>query len=361
MELIQIILLIFGMSVAIGIAILIVARFRRSTVASVGASLDVNQLKRLNERLTSRQDDFGEVRLPELPKVPGMISPNECRYLYWLTSKGYTGSGAVVELGTFLGRSTIHLASGIRDSGYTTKLHCADLFKWNKAFNNLSIDYGLNIEHGDDFQPYFEANVRPVYDNIKVIKSALRDYQWEGGPIEILFLDAPKSMQDISVTLPKFARHLVPGLSIVVMQDYLHSPSFPLAMVLSTLRGELELIHTVSLSSTASFAVTKHMDFYKPLPEWNFFKWNRKQMLDAWDHILKPLDPQPRNYLEPGLSMMLMDVGDEEEALRRIRHIEFTAEGLERWKFLGNLPQYYEKYKPLFDATIDPTVELASG
>lgn len=58
--------------------------------------------------------------------------------------------------------------------------------------------------------------------------------------------------------------------------------------------------------------------------------------------------------------MMLMDVGDEEEALRRIRHIEFTAEGLERWKFLGNLPQYYEKYKPLFDATIDPTVELAS-
>src|SRR6185369_14134011 len=88
------------------------------------------QALRLAERQRPRFSDFSDVKLPSLPDVPGMISEAEGRYLYWLTSQTYTGRGTVVEVGTWLGRSTIHLAAGLRDAGHPDALHCFDQFLW---------------------------------------------------------------------------------------------------------------------------------------------------------------------------------------------------------------------------------------
>ncbi len=91
------------------------------------------QRTRLAERSVARQGAFRDVELPELPEIPGMSSVAEGRYLYWLTSRGYTGCGAVVEIGPWLGRSTVHLAAGLRDSGHHDVLHTFDRFVWDAS------------------------------------------------------------------------------------------------------------------------------------------------------------------------------------------------------------------------------------
>ena len=78
--------------------------------------LSEDQSARVAERSRPRRSDFREVTLPDLPKVPGMISNSDRRYLYWLASQGYTGTGAVVEVGTWLGLSTIHLGADSLDA-----------------------------------------------------------------------------------------------------------------------------------------------------------------------------------------------------------------------------------------------------
>ena len=56
--------------------------------------------------------------LPPLPEVPTMLSPEERRYLYWLGNEVWSGRGCVVEIGSWLGGSTVCLAAGMRASGH---------------------------------------------------------------------------------------------------------------------------------------------------------------------------------------------------------------------------------------------------
>src|SRR5262245_49516528 len=172
-------------------------------------ALTTEQRSRLEER-RRRPFDPLSVDLPVLPQVPGMIREEEGRYLYWLTSRAYAGAGAVVEVGSWLGRSTIHLAAGLRDAGYHDALHCFDQFSWRRSHG---LKAPLPLSKGEDFQPYFERNVRPVCPSVRVTKTAIRDLSWDGGPVEILFLDAPKTLPDLSSILAVFGPHLMPGLS----------------------------------------------------------------------------------------------------------------------------------------------------
>jgi hypothetical protein len=304
------------------------------------------QRERLARRSVPFQSDFLDVRLPELPRLPGMITTQEQQYLYWLTSEGFTGSGVVVEVGTWLGRSTIHLGAGLLANGYSSHLHCFDKYVWIKAYEAPRLNPGFTLEEGADFKPYFERNVCPVYPNVRVTKTAIDELTWDEGPIEILFLDAPKSFRDITTALVKFGPYLIPDLSIIVFQDYLHAPSYPIASVVSVL-PQLQLLHVVPNSSTAAFAVRGPMAYEKPPLEWYYTRWSTEEIFSNWKKILDPLSPQPRSFIEPGLCLLLFDLGRKEEAIRYLRRITFTPEGRERWQFLGSVASN-ARYKELF-------------
>lgn len=246
-----------------------------------------------------------------------MISVGEKRYLYWLTSSCYSGRGAVVEVGTWLGSSTIHLAAGLRDAGYTDRLHCYDRFEWRRLHGNKA---DLDLDIGDDFQPHFEANVRPIAPDVRVTKADLSEIRWDGGPIEILFLDAPKKLRAISDAFAAFGPALVPGLSVIVFQDYTHLPSYPLAAIVSCLSDRLELLHVVETGGTATFAVRGPLDFRDSQPrEWNYATWTTERAVDTWNRVLEPLGAYARRRLESGIAFVLADLGDREAARQWLR------------------------------------------
>jgi len=326
----------------------------RSSRGSLGSmmiplhpELSGEQRRRLAERASPRYSDFAAVRLPELPHVPGMISPAEQRYLYWLASCGYTGSASVVEVGPWLGCSTVHLAAGLRDAGFHDSLCCIDQFALRSAH---SLKASLPLRRGDDFQPYFESNVRPVYPRIRVIRTVIKNLVWSGGPIEILVLDAPKKLEDISAALAAFGPSLVPGLSLMVLQDYLHAPSYALPAVVGRLSRELELVHVVEDGSTVSFAVREPLRYERAQPrEWNFLLWSSSDTGERWRRLMEALPERPRAWLEPGLALMLFDQGAVKEACKAIRAVRFDPAMAARWQRYSSTP-FYDLYGPLFES-----------
>jgi hypothetical protein len=291
--------------------------------------------------------DFSDVVLPDLPTVPGMTSPAECRYLYWLTSSQLSGSGHLVEIGTWLGRSTLHIAAGLHESGHRQELHCFDGYTWGRSDSKAA---DLPLKPGDSFQRYFEENVRPFRDWITSHCTRIADIAWSGEPVELLFLDAPKKQAEITRCLDVFGPSLIAGQSIIAIQDYLYFPAYALAACMYALRDHLEPVHVVLGGSTVAFRVTKAIDLAQTRPaEWDLRRWTPEQVHAAWDAILDALPEPARERLQPGRALHLYDSGAKAEAVRAMQALPMTTQQRKKIASLAK-SHHYLGYPELFVA-----------
>ncbi len=150
--------------------------------------------------------------------VPAMLSREERQYLIWLTSTQYEGWGAVVDLGPWLGGSTAALAEGLRRRGKGGVVHSLDLFRWEPDY--MGPVAAEPLEEGADFQHVFARHTAPWASFIQARQADLSRFRWEGGPIELLFVDAAKTWELANAILAGFGDHLIPGRSRVVLQDF---------------------------------------------------------------------------------------------------------------------------------------------
>jgi hypothetical protein len=291
--------------------------------------------------------DFNEVYLPHLPDVPGMTSAAECRYLYWLASSQLGGIGRLVEVGSWLGRSTLHLAAGLSHSGHVKELHCFDGFRWAPRDSGRA---NLPLKTGDDFQKYFEANIGPFRHLVTAHRTQITDIAWSGEAIEILFLDAPKKLQEIVRCLEVFGSSLIAGKSMIVMQDYLYFPAYVLAVCMYALRDQLELVHVVLGGSTVAFLVTKPIDLRRSRPEeLDIHRWSPQQIKACWDIILAPLPDKARERLELGRALHLYNCGAKQDAVRAVRELPLTTAQKNKIAILSK-SHHYLSYPELFTA-----------
>src|SRR5262249_34397132 len=191
----------------------------------------------------------------------------------------------------------------------------------------------LPLSKGEDFQPHFERNVRPVYPSVRVTKTAIRDLLWDGGPVEILFLDAPKTLPDLSTVLAVFGPHLLPGLSVIVFQDYQHFPSYSSPALVSSLHEELEPLHAMEEGGSVSFEVRGPMCFDLAQPVgWNFARWTREEAAARWRQVLSPLPLRVRSRVAPGLVVLLYDSHGKDVACEGLRGMPRDDEPRTHWR-----------------------------
>jgi len=307
--------------------------------------LTQHQKNRLNKRWIRRFDEFKDVNLPDLPNIPGMVSTNEMAYLYWLVSETYTGSGKIVELGSWLGKSTVAIASGLESSGIEEIVYTFDKYEWHNSFDSKS---NLGLKHGSDFKHLFDANVKGFVQYINSTKTNLRDIVWENGSVEILFLDAPKRIKDMKSTFIEFGPWLIPNVSIIVLQDFGRFPSFEIAAFISFFQDSLELMHVVERSSTVSFKVKDNYYFnQEKLQGFEFNNFSVSEVVQNWNNLLSKLPINTKERLEPGISMLLYDLGQEQEALEIIRKNKAKWGMHKKWEQLIDTI-FYERYKILY-------------
>ncbi|MDJ0785676.1 MAG: class I SAM-dependent methyltransferase [Myxococcota bacterium] len=291
--------------------------------------------------------DFrARVTLDDVPEVPGMIAQPTQAYYKWLTSESLAGRGAVVEIGTFLGRSTVHLAAGLRLRRDEPVLHCFDRFVWRPEHADT---VALPLQAGESFEAIFLDNVRAVYPNVRTHAGEIRDIAWSGEPIELLVLDAPKQLPDLSTVLSVFGPSLLEG-GRIVLEDFLYFPAYPIACVLSRLGDVLAYEHVVDRSHTVALRVEAPLACGDAQPlDWDPSRWSPAEVRARWDAILEPLPEPARRRLAPGRWLHLHDLGAVDEACAGVRGLDLNRDEQALWERLAQT-HLHDRYAPLFAA-----------
>jgi hypothetical protein len=209
------------------------------------------------------------------PGVPTMVSRAEQRYLHWLTRTQWRDEGHVLEIGPWLGGSTLCLARGmaLAHPAARHRLHAFDNFTWRAFMGRFA---PLSLDDGQSFEPHFHANVAEQRARIVAHALALPDeaipgdveatgvrgsaassappFVWDPRePIEILFVDGAKSWRGMRWLLRSTAPSLRAERALLVCQDFKHWGSSWVPLLIARLAGALELVHVVRRGSTATF------------------------------------------------------------------------------------------------------------
>ena len=159
-----------------------------------------------------------------LTRVQTMLVPDELRLLQYLAEEYYSGAGAIIDAGSFLGGSTVAFADGLRRNQRARlpqkPIHAYDRFEveeWTRG-----TFFPGDSAAGASFRAEFDRNVVRYSDLIEVHAGDIRDHPWDGGPIEILFIDVAKHWTVCDWVTWQFFPRLIPGRSVVVQQDYLY-------------------------------------------------------------------------------------------------------------------------------------------
>lgn len=159
------------------------------------------------------------------PMPPTMLSECECQFLQGLTREIYSAAGRIVDLGSFLGGSTVSLASGLaanpkRDAA-AARIHSYDQFVWSEGLHGFFANLPRPLQPGDSFLDLFEGATRPWQDRLVVHAGDVTTFPWDESPIEILFVDVCKTAEVNEFVVREFFPALIPGRSVVIQQDYL--------------------------------------------------------------------------------------------------------------------------------------------
>ena len=195
--------------------------------------------------------------------VVGMITEQERDWFRSYAANVYSGVGAIVDLGCFVGSTTISLAQGVlanRIAG-ATKIHAYDHFVWDdfiKAWwkaKNLPLPDIVD----DSFLPEFLNRTLAWKDQIKVHQQDLTHVQWQNGPIEFLLVDAMKSPELADSITHAFFPYLIPGKSYLAQQDFAHFFTSWIHLLQFRLRDSFVVAADIPKSGTVVFRYKRQL------------------------------------------------------------------------------------------------------
>jgi hypothetical protein len=230
---------------------------RQEAVESAEASPQPRDGAQLSDE-ESATHAWKRIALPEdVLRIPSMLTHEELQYLSWLTAEVYEGWGAIIDLGPWLGSSSAALADGLRRAGRVGTVRAFDLFQWSRSY--MESQAPENLPEGEDFQFLFRRHIAPFAAWMDAEKQDLMHYRWEGGPIEILFVDAAKSWELTNQILRGFGQALVPNKSRVILQDYRFWYTYWLPLIFDSRPDVWEEAERIEYGTTGSFRPLKSL------------------------------------------------------------------------------------------------------
>src|SRR4029079_18086766 len=131
--------------------------------------------------------------------------------------------------------------------------------------------------------------------------------KWSDGPIDVLFMDAPKKLRNLHYVLCEFGQYMDVG-GVLSLQDFAYFPAYELVAAMDVMekKGFVKFTEAV-LPTTAVFEVAKK---WSPndlqVGDYACDKWEPKQIIRVWDKWSERI-PDPR--FPVGGCMLLYDRG----------------------------------------------------
>jgi hypothetical protein len=191
----------------------------------------------------------------------GATTPEERAFCEWYDRIAYRGAGAVVDLGSWLGSTTVPLARGMTHRSRDlpkTRIQAYDRFVWEEWMTEFAHASGVDPPYlpGDDFRPMLEAALGSYLSTVDVLTADLRTERWGGGPIELLVVDAMKSWELAKNIVQEFYSRLVHG-GVIFHQDFAHYYTPWIHLIGYRLRDCLEVYYDVPHSDAVAFRLRR--------------------------------------------------------------------------------------------------------
>jgi len=204
------------------------------------------------------------------PKPPGgvelgMTVKTEQTFCRHYARDRYTGQGEIVDLGCWMGATTITFSKGLRQNPRLRKeqiqkrIHSYDLFRWHRSMdaNVQGTPLAGRFREGESFLSEFETRTAPYQEHYTVHPGDLNQHPWKGGSIEMLFVDAMKWTDTAQSILRTFYPHLIPGVSLVAHQDFAHFYTGWIHLIQYRLRDYFDFDSEVKRSCTVVFKLKR--------------------------------------------------------------------------------------------------------
>ncbi len=179
-------------------------------------------------------------------------------YLHWVGAQAYRGAGRVVDLGPWLGGSTVALGTGLTSNPrWTGKLLSYDMFVMDEGSARAAKSPRVA---GESFLVEYLANTGFLGDRLVARPGRLpefaslaqqRELYPEQDAIEVLFVDLCKVWGVHNTVLSAFGRHLVPG-GLLIQQDFKWD-CYWLPIHMWQLRSTFEPVADIPGSATVTF------------------------------------------------------------------------------------------------------------
>lgn len=287
----------------------------------------------LHDRVAATRRALRSARVPGEPfpgasSLPTMLAAEEVALLHALTRDVVTGWGSVVELGTFLGGSTVALGRGLQDraDAVRPRVHTYDRFVQD-AWPSF------DVAEGEDVLPRWEATVAQVRDLVDVHVGSLDARDAPDGPVELLFVDVVKQAPTITEVMHGFVARTRPG-SVIVHQDLFHWGSPWVATTVAALWDRLEYVGHAARASGV-LVVTEPVADLATAIDWGAISPSAQLSLiddlaDRFEH------PTLRGTLELA-ALFLAKLTDPQLYARRLDRARRTATGPRLQRYLAEV------------------------
>jgi hypothetical protein len=249
-------------------------------------------------------------------KLSGMTNDTERAYFRWYAQGIYTGSGAIVDLGSWLGSTTISLAMGLMKNlnlpSTIGGIHAYDEFIWRDymegGVKGTSLQGKLQV--GESFFQEFNKRIAPWRNQIVVHPTDLSQVKWEGGIIEFLLIDAMKSWELTNNIMKTFFPALNPGVSLILHQDFAHWFTPWIHLTNYRLRDYFEYVYEVPRSGSLVFKLVRAIPPELLNSTLSFSSFSRNEVEAAFSHSFGLVSEEKRPKIAAAKVMVFLHMGD---------------------------------------------------
>lgn len=153
--------------------------------------------------------------------IPTMTTKVVHEYLEEI-GRQWIGQGVAMELGCFMGASSVPLLRGLVKAGYNKAFWAFDRWRANEQQVGMAEEYGIKLAEGDSVLSYYINNTTEIYSDIVGKQGGIPNIltKYCGDPIEICILDAPKKNPVFINTIKALHKYWIPGTTILGLLDY---------------------------------------------------------------------------------------------------------------------------------------------